>query len=300
MGSCVDLGDASEVGYSILVFEALDGAKPALRRVGVVPQDVALFPNLDVAGNVGYGLRRWGRYDKDRVAQMLELVGLPHAGALRVHQLSGGQQQRVAVARALAPKPLAVMLDEPFSALDQGLRESLRADVRTALRANRTTGVLVTHDQEEALSIADHVALMRDGQLVQAGPPEELYERPATLWAARFLGDLVELPADGDGSLVSTPLGVLSVADTVTDPALPGGSAVAVLRPEQIVADPSGEDGRVAEVTYFGHDAIVKVNVVKPGGGVIPVAWRTSGVSVPREGDGVRLRVAGAVRVFRG
>ncbi len=287
----VAIGDQVVDGRGVFV-------RPEKRRVGVVPQDIALFPNLDVAGNVGYGIRRWGRHDRQRVAQLLALVGLPDAGELRVHQLSGGQQQRVAVARALAPSPLAVMLDEPFSALDQALRESVRADVHAALRASGTTGVLVTHDQEEALSIADVVALMREGAVVQSGPPKQLYEEPASLWAARFVGDLVQLPAEGDDRLVTTPLGVLPVSCTVEDPELQG-SAVAVLRPEQIVADPAGVDGRVARVTYFGHDAMAAVNVIRPGGGVLAVTWRTSGAAVPREGDQVRLRVAGAVRVFR-
>ncbi len=191
------------------------------------------------------------------------------------------------------------MLDEPFTALDHGLRESVRRDVRAALRSSGTTAILVTHDQEEALSIADHVALLRDGAVVQAGRPKQLYEAPVNLWAARFLGDLVELPADGDDRLVTTALGVLPVADTVPDPALGAGMPIAVLRPEQLIADAAGVDGRVAGVTYYGHDAMVTVNLVRPGGGILPVAWRTSGVAVPREGDQVRLRVAGAVRVFR-
>ena len=272
--------------------------RPEKRRIGVVPQDVSLFPNLDVAGNVGYGIRRWGRFDRARVAELLDLIGLPGTGELRVHELSGGQQQRVAVARALAPEPLAVMLDEPFSALDQALRESVRRDVRSALRASGTTAVLVTHDQEEALSIADHVALMCRGRIIQAGTPRDLYQRPASLWAARFLGDLVELPAEGDDRLVDTPLGVLPVGSEVHgDPDV--SAPVAALRPEQIVAHPDGVDGRVAAVTYFGHDAMVTVNVVRRGGGVLPVAWRTSGPSVPQEGEAVRLRVEGAVRVFR-
>jgi iron(III) transport system ATP-binding protein len=290
-------------GTVVIGGDTVDGGgifvRPEKRRVGVVPQDVSLFPNLDVAGNVGYGIRKWGRFDRRRVAGLLELVGLPDVGSLRVHQLSGGQQQRIAVARALAPQPVAVMLDEPFSALDHGLRESVRRDVRAALRASGTTAVLVTHDQEEALSIADHVALLRDGAVVQVGPPGYLYEAPVNLWAARFLGDLVELPADGDERLVTTALGVLPVADTVADPAVPQDRPVAVLRPEQLVADPGGVDGRVCDVTYYGHDAMVTVNLIQPGGGIIPVAWRTSGVAVPQEGEQVRLRVAGAVRVFR-
>jgi iron(III) transport system ATP-binding protein len=188
------------------------------------------------------------------------------------------------------------MLDEPFTALDQGLRESVRADVREALQAQGATGVLVTHDQEEALSIAEHVVLMRDGTVVQSGRPADLYERPADLWAARFLGDLVELPADGDGALVSTPLGVLPVAATV---GTGGPGLVATVRPEQLHLDPAGVDGRVADVTYYGHDAMITVNVVRAGGGILPVRWRTVGGRVPAPGDAVRLGVSGAVRVYR-
>lgn len=270
--------------------------RPEKRRVGVVPQDVSLFPNLDVAGNVGYGIRKWGRYNEARVAELLAMVGLPDAGSLRVHQLSGGQQQRVALARALAPDPVAVMLDEPFSALDANLRVAVRNDVRAALRAAGTTGVMVTHDQEEALSLADMVALMRDGVVIAMAPPAALYAEPRDLWAARFVGDLVELPADGDEALVSTALGVLPVSATVADQV---DGPVATLRPEQIVADPAGVDGRVAEVTYYGHDAMVSVNVIQPGGGVLPIQWRVSGQQVPSVGDQVRLGVLGGARVYR-
>jgi iron(III) transport system ATP-binding protein len=286
------------IGDQVVDGQGAPFVRPEKRGIGVVPQDIALFPNLDVAGNVGYGIRRWGRYDKARVAELLALVGLPDVGPLRVHQLSGGQQQRVAVARALAPQPLAVMLDEPFTALDQGLRESVRADVREALRAQGATGVLVTHDQEEALSIADHVVLMRDGSVVQSGAPKDVYDQPADLWAARFLGDLVELPADGDDALVSTPLGVLPVAATASGAAA-GGTLVATLRPEQLHLDPAGVDGRVADITYYGHDAMITVNVVRPGGGVVPVRWRTVGGLVPEQGEAVRLGVTGGVRVYR-
>ena len=272
--------------------------RPEKRRVGVVTHDLALFPNLDVAGNVGYGIRRWGRYDEGRVAELLALLGLPDAGRMRVHQLASGQQQRVAVARALAPNPLAVLLDEPFATLDQALRESVRNDVRAALRANDTTCVLVTHDQDEALRVADHVALVRDGELLQAGPPQQLYDRPDSLWAARFLGALVELPADGDEAWVTTALGVLPVAAAVSDSEARHGP-VAVLRPEQVVADPGGVTGRVVAITHLGPEAMVTVNVVRPGGGVLPIAWRTASAEGVREGDQVRLGVAGAVRVFR-
>ena len=271
--------------------------RPEKRRIGVVPQDVALFPHLTVAGNVGYGIRKWGRYDKRRVEELLELVGLPDAGKLRVHELSGGQQQRIALARALAPEPLAVMLDEPFTALDQNLREAVRSDVRNALRATGATGVLVTHDQAEALSIADQVVLMRNGEVVQSAAPGALYAQPATLWAARFLGDLVELPADGDDSLVTTPLGVLPVEQTVVD--ADTAAPVATLRPEQLHADPRGVEARVVEARYFGHDALVTLNVTAPGGGVLPIKWRLTGAPAPAEGDSVRIAVSGGVRMYR-
>jgi iron(III) transport system ATP-binding protein len=139
---------------------------------------------------------------------------------------------------------------------------------------------------------------MRDGSVVQSGAPKDVYDQPADLWAARFLGDLVELPADGDDALVSTPLGVLPVAATASG-AGAGGTLVATLRPEQLHLDPAGVDGRVADITYYGHDAMITVNVVRPGGGVVPVRWRTVGGRVPAQGEAVRLGVTGGVRVYR-
>ena len=169
------------------------------RRVGLVPQQGALFPHLDVARNVGFGLHKVPRAERARrVAELLELVGLAGMGARRPYELSGGQAQRVALARALAPKPDVVLLDEPFSALDASLRSSLRSEVADMLRSTGTTAVLVTHDQDEAMSLADTVAIMRAGRIVQSGTPDELYRRPDDLWVADFLGDAVLL----DGELL--------------------------------------------------------------------------------------------------
>ncbi|MEE2034899.1 ABC transporter ATP-binding protein, partial [Rhodococcus chondri] len=156
---------------------------PERRGVGLVPQEGALFPHLNVARNIGYGLvrpsltARRSRRDerRGRVDELLELVGLSGTGDRKPSQLSGGQQQRVALARALAPRPSVVLLDEPFSALDAGLRSSLRADVRALLREQAVAAVLVTHDQAEALAIADHVAVMLDGRIAQLGTPQEVY-----------------------------------------------------------------------------------------------------------------------------
>jgi iron(III) transport system ATP-binding protein len=178
------------------------------RRVGLVPQEGALFPHLDVARNVGFGLHKVPKAERARrVAELLDLVGLAGMGNRRPHELSGGQAQRVALARALAPDPDVVLLDEPFSALDASLRTSLRAEVAELLRSTGTTAVLVTHDQDEAMSLADTVAVMRAGRIVQRGAPADLYRCPTDLWVADFLGDAVLVDGEllDDGPLNAGP-----------------------------------------------------------------------------------------------
>jgi iron(III) transport system ATP-binding protein len=165
---------------------------PERRGVGIVPQEGALFPHLDVAANVGFGLPRGSG---DRIREVLELVGMSDALHAQPHELSGGQQQRIALARALAPQPKVLLLDEPFTALDAGLRLRLRQEVRDLLSSLGTTSIMVTHDQEEALSIAREVAVLQDGHIVQVGAPTEIYEHPIDLRTARFIGDVVELSA---------------------------------------------------------------------------------------------------------
>ncbi|MGP8248488.1 MAG: ABC transporter ATP-binding protein, partial [Candidatus Dormibacteria bacterium] len=162
--------------------------RPEGRRVGYVPQDGSLFPHLTVEQNVGFGLSRKARRG-DRVTSLLKMVGLGRMGRRYPHQLSGGQQQRVALARALAIDPQLVLLDEPFSALDPTLRAAVREEVRGILAETGMTTLLVTHDQEEALSIADQVAVLRDGVVAQFGTPHQLYHDPIDLDMARFLGD---------------------------------------------------------------------------------------------------------------
>lgn len=178
------------------VVDGPHGVPPERRRVGLVPQDASLFPHLDVAENIGFGLdpkrirlpfgRR--RAVPERVAELLQLVGIPELAHRMPSELSGGQAQRVALARALAPEPDLVLLDEPFSALDAALRTRLRTDVRDILRDSGATGLLVTHDQDEALSTADRIAVLDAGRIVQCGTPEEVYARPATAWVAQFVG----------------------------------------------------------------------------------------------------------------
>jgi iron(III) transport system ATP-binding protein len=262
---------------------------PERRRVAVVPQEGALFPHLSVAQNVAFGLR--GRRDRRaRTAELLEIVGLAGFAERMPAELSGGQQQRVALARALGPEPHVVLLDEPFSGLDAALRAHVRADVRAALRAAGATAVLVTHDQEEALSTADVVAVMRDGLVVQSGTPEEVYRAPVDVEVARFVGEAVVIPATVRDGVVWTPLGHLPLTHEAAD-----GIGTVVLRPEQVHLAPEGEGlaARVVDTAFYGHDASVSLDVVCPGDVHLPVVCRTQ-AQVPTA-DRVGVRIVGPV-----
>ena len=228
---------------------------PEDRRVGFVFQQLALFPHLDVAGNVGFGVKRKER--KERVGEMLALVGLSGYEKRRPHELSGGQAQRVAVARALAPNPRALLLDEPFASLDVSLRADVRAEVAEVLASAGTTTVLVTHDQDEALSMGHQVVIMLAGRIAQAGTPEEVYRKPGTPEVAAFLGDANLLMGEVANGVIRTPVGPLKV-ETGT----PEGAAIALLRPEDIDLEISTRgDGAVTEVEYFGHDQRISVRL---------------------------------------
>jgi iron(III) transport system ATP-binding protein len=267
---------------------------PERRRVGVVPQEGALFPHLTVAGNVGFGLSRT-RGRGQRVDDLLALVGLAGYGERMPHELSGGQQQRVALARALAPDPALVLLDEPFSALDTGLRAAVREDVRMALRTAGATAVLVTHDQEEALSMADLVAVMAGGRIAQSAPPGDLYATPSDLGVATFVGDAVVLDAVATAVGAESPLGPLQLRDTAVR-----GPGRAVVRPEQVLLDRNGSGvvGTVTATVFYGHDALVRLSVAAPDGPV-PVSARCQGLPPGVEvGDSVGLRVVGPVTFF--
>ncbi len=271
---------------------------PERRRIGVVPQEGALFPHLTVAGNVGFGLPRSERRS-GRVEAMLELVGLAGVGTRMPAELSGGQQQRVALARALAPKPALVLLDEPFSALDTGLRAALREDVRAALRAAGATAVLVTHDQQEALSVADTVAVLRDGVVVQVAAPHELYAAPRDLGVATFVGEAVILPATAREGRAETLLGALTLrAGAGPGPAV--GEGQVVLRPEQLLLGPrgSGVPARVRGTTFYGHDALIELEVTDAGGGATVVFARSSGSDVLPEDAPVGLHITGEASFF--
>ncbi len=266
---------------------------PERRQVGIVPQEGALFPHLSVAENVAFGLGRGGRRS-GRVQDVLELVGLAGLGGRMPHELSGGQQQRVAVARALAPRPALVLLDEPFSALDAALRADLRADVRRAVAADGATAVLVTHDRTEALSTADLVAVLRDGRVVQSAAPAVLYREPADLGVAVFVGEVVVLPGTATDRGVRTVLGHLPVAG----PNGAAGTAVRVLlRPEQVrLGDAGDPEATVVGQVFTGPDSLVTVRVPGPDGGWdLTVRERSAD---RRPGDVVRVGVIGPARVY--
>jgi len=263
---------------------------PERRRIGMVFQDYALFPHLDVAANVGYALGR--RPDRGRVDQVLELVGLSSHRERSVHQLSGGEQQRVALARALAPDPELVLLDEPFSNLDAALRERLRREVRAILSTAGMTAVFVTHDQEEALSIADRVAVMRAGRIEQVGTPEQVYLQPASHWAAAFLGEIDVLPGLARGGAVSCELGSVPTAGATA------GEVDVLIRPESVAIGISGPaDALKAKVearTFYGHDQILHLRL--PSGRVV----RSRRLSFPacHPGDRVTVWIDGPANVL--
>jgi iron(III) transport system ATP-binding protein len=251
---------------------------PEHRRVGMVFQDYALFPHLTVAENVGFGVGRGLR--RRRVAELLELVGLGGDGPRYPHQLSGGQQQRVALARALAPEPSVVLLDEPWSNIDPLLRASMRDELAAILRGVGVTVVLVTHDREEAFSLADRIALMRAGRIVQSGRAEDVYLAPADRWAAEFAGAGNFLPGTIADGLVETLLGRFPVAN-------PNGAVRvdALIRPELLVLrpDPAGE-AEVVGREFRGHDVFYRVRLAdgttlvsqRPSTEVVPLGARVS------------------------
>ena len=230
---------------------------PHRRPVNTMFQSYALFPHMSVAGNIGFGLRQQHRPRAEiaaRVAEMLTLVRLESFAGRRPHQLSGGQQQRVALARCLAPHPRLLLLDEPLSALDRNLRIETRAELVRLQRRLGTSFILVTHDQEEALTLADRVGVMQDGRLAQVGAPAEVYEHPNTRFVAEFLGAANILPAVAhpDGLLLPA-LGVAVRTATTADP----GPVLLALRPERLRIGPAEAPNRltgiVTERTYAGE-----------------------------------------------
>lgn len=280
---------------------------PAERRhIGYVPQEGSLFPHLDVRRNVGFGLSRLPRrVRRARVDELLAMVGLEELGARYPHQLSGGQQQRVALARALAPGPQLVLLDEPFVSLDASLRAQVRGDVLHILRRTGATALLVTHDQDEALSSADVVAVLLAGVVAQVATPAELYLHPAGAEVASFVGEANLLPGRARRGVAETMLGAL----TLSRPAPEGAALRVLVRPEQLAVRlgedvardrlASGLAAEVARVEYHGHDTTVWLRIVgRPAGFPTMLVARLAGRHGVREASTVHLVVEGTVEAW--
>jgi iron(III) transport system ATP-binding protein len=303
------------LGESVLA----DGAHavPAhLRGIGFVPQEGALFPHLNVADNIGFGLPRNSADRQKRIDELMDMVALDHALLrARPHEISGGQQQRVALARALALRPKLILLDEPFSALDTGLRVATRKAVAELLAQAGITTILVTHDQAEALSFADNVAVMRAGRLVQVGNAKEVYQHPIDAETATFLGDAIILPASVENGSAQCALGHLAVGDTPLK-----GQQNVMLRPEQlsVVEDPrhagnagtSGSHGVVTQLNFLGStcDLHIALAATEGSSSVLQIApmqpGRSITVNIPTdpgiiEGARVRITVKGPAHVLR-
>jgi iron(III) transport system ATP-binding protein len=263
---------------------------PAEKRgIGIVPQDGALFPHLNVYDNIGFGIGKDPNKDA-RIKQLIALIELEGLEKRKPQELSGGQMQRVALARALAPKPKLVLLDEPFGALDAELRERLRNDVRRIIRAEGVSAILVTHDQEEALSLADRVAVLREGRIIQVGTPTEIYNAPADIGIATFLGDSVLIDGKVIEGKVVTDLGKLTALNQVVE----GQSGVVAIRSENFYLQPNPTgDSEVVGRVFFGHDAVVEVQTPS-----LRIKARSNGPFAPEVGMKVTVWVRGAVNFY--
>jgi ABC-type Fe3+/spermidine/putrescine transport system ATPase subunit len=285
-----------------VTFEGRPVAGEVPDGIGVVFQEDASFPWLTVWDNTAFGLRRSGVDDAEtrrRVDDVLAFMGLKDFARAYPAQLSGGMRQRVCIARTLVLQPRLILLDEPFAALDASLRDSLRAEIKQLLASLGTTVVLVTHDQEEALSLADLVAILADGRIVQHAAPRAIYQQPKTLEVAHFLGDTNLVDARFEGDIASTPLGELPVEPRFQR----DGDGLVLIRPEQILLTRllNGHrpplSARVTAVTYFGHDAIARLSL-ETRTGTLELIARTRGDLAPPVDTHVALAFDGTMRAY--
>ena len=252
------------------------------RRIGMVFQDYALFPHLTVEANVMFGITE--KTDKRvRASEVLEVVGLGGLGGRMPHELSGGQQQRVALARSLAVRPELVLLDEPFSNLDPAMRVKVRTEVRQIIEWLGITALFVTHDQEEALSIAERVAVMLDGRIEQVGQPAEIYMHPSTRLVAEFLGETNFFAGDVTGGRLEFELGQMPVESDLTGP------VTVMVRPEALALSfESGVPVDIERCEYFGHDQLIHVRL--PSGAPAKIRSLTANGIAPGQRLGLELR----------
>ncbi|WP_300031223.1 ABC transporter ATP-binding protein [uncultured Roseobacter sp.] len=272
----VEMQDSGEIFVDgNLICDTVFRVPPERREIGLMFQDFALFPHLSVADNVSFGLRHGSRAEKRaRVVELLERVDLLRFIDGYPHQLSGGEQQRVALARALAPRPRIMLMDEPFSGLDNRLRDGIRDETLTILKEEDTAVLLVTHEPEEAMRMADEIALMRDGKIIQQGAPYNVYTRPADRAAVAFFSDANVLRAEVSGALAQTPFGRFLA------PGVPDGTAVdIVFRPQHVRIDfdrngtgplPTASDGTAARgivqrARFMGNESLVEFQMDHDG-----------------------------------
>ncbi len=232
---------------------------PEQRRIGMVFQEYALFPHMNVKDNVAFGLYHWQAADRQaRVQVMLDLVGLQGLELRFPHELSGGQQQRVAIARALAPKPLMLLLDEPFSNLDPDMTIKMRKELSRVLRQTQTTAILVTHDHEEAFAMADQVAVMHDGVLVQCDTPETIYQQPSSSFVAEFIGQANTIPGIIQNEHVETEIGPITNQSDFES----GSRVLVMIRPDDIQFTPSETGpGRIESRQFQGSQTLYAIRL---------------------------------------
>jgi iron(III) transport system ATP-binding protein len=277
-GGIITIGDSVAAGASWI--------HPEKRGVGIVFQDYALFPHMTVFKNIAFGLRGCTKIEvKKKVTGTLELVGLAGLADRYPHELSGGQQQRIALARALAPSPKVMLLDEPFSNLDADLRLELRTETRRILKEKGTTTLLVTHDQEEAFSLSDRVGVLNNGRLEQVGTPEETYHKPVTRFVANFVGRADFISGRIEGDSVISAIGIFKCGDAVPCDTM---DVDLMIRPDDLdcIADPSG-NATVVDAQFLGAEIIYRLRLhngktihsIKPSTNIIGI------------GSKVRIRV---------
>ncbi|MGB3541031.1 MAG: ABC transporter ATP-binding protein [Mesorhizobium sp.] len=288
--------DFPDSGSIVIGGEGVERVPVEKRRIGMVFQNYALFPNMSVADNVAFGLSVRGEAKADiarEVQRALDLVQLGKLGARRPHQLSGGQRQRVALARAIVTKPRVLLLDEPLSALDKALRVDMQVELKRIQREVGITTIFVTHDQEEALTMSDRIGILRDGRLVQEGPPEDIYDSPKSEFAATFLGDANILRGDATESGIRLPDGTAITTNSGVGPA-PGAKAICAVRPERIriaaaVSRPvtgNALEGRISKRIFAGNSSTYFVD---RAGKTIKVIVQNNGGERLSEGQDVVL-----------
>ncbi len=271
--------------YGEVMSNQVTNLPPEERNIGMVFQDWALFPHLTVFQNVVFGLPRPQRKDPSaEVQNLLEMAGISQLVDRYPSSLSGGEQQRVALARSLAPKPTTVLLDEPFSSLDTGLRVELRQEVAGLFKKLGVTSVFVTHDQDEAFALGDQVAVMNNGRIIQQDNPSSIYQHPANRWVANFVGEAATVKGEANGQSAQTRLGAINLCFDMKGP------VDVLIRPEEIViAD--GSEAEVVSIDFFGHDTLYTVRTNDDNQ---YLQCRTGGMPRHKVGDQVAIEHSGA------